>query len=717
MSKHLHIAALLVCAFLAIAVLAMAVNNSQGGLNQMSKLLSRNIVVVDCEVFCNDWIVVLLDLRKHQATIIKNTPRALLEYYLQHKDSIYCGFNIKHYDQYIVKFLILAALDNKRSQNPKELNDFIIKQGREGWEYNDGTSTSDSYFANAFNDISLTIYDVMQNFPLGTSLKKLEAFMGESIEETSVSFDIDRKLTEEELDTEAKYCLSDVVNTAKVFANTIDDYKSHVGLIEGFGIDSIKGLKATKPFLSSLALQAKPVNFNDEWDVDWPSEKLQLGKYRFIEEWFKSVIARHNSGKELQLEVSIDGKPMTLPKSYNADELTICIGDMLVTVALGGLHGAVSNYFKEGHFLNLDVQSYYPSDMIVNEHLSRAVSDSQVFKDIYNKRIQLKVEASEAKKAGNKELADLKKAAQAPLKLVLNSTYGAMGFENNPLYDPRMMHSVCISGQLMLVDLMEKLDSKSELVQANTDGVLIRLTSGNEAEIMDIANNWMQRTGMILEADHYTAVYQRDVNNYVAVVADGSIKAKGIDVKPKSNLDNDLSVINEALVTNLTKGIAIRDYIENSNKLIKFQKIFTVTSNYECAMHGDQKMTNKVFRVFASSYENDNCLFHKKSDTAEKNPGQIAKFADCPEHCFIDNSKIIGKPVPANLDKNWYIALAEKKLEAFRHGTVANNKAASKELEIAKAATVAAINAANPEDGVLAAVETIVTMIAKPKKA
>lgn len=717
MSKHLHIAALLVCAFLAIAVLAMAVNNSQGGLNQMSKLLSRNIVVVDCEVFCNDWIVVLLDLRKHQATIIKNDPQSLLKFYMDHKNSVYCGFNIKHYDQYILKFLILAALDSKRCQNPKNLNDFIIKQGREGWEYNDGTSVSGSRFGNAFNDISLNIYDVMQNFPMGTSLKKLEAFMGESIEETSVSFDIDRKLTEEELAIEAKYCLSDVVNTAKVFANTIDDYKSHVGLIEGFGIDSIKGLKATKPFLSSLALQAKPVNFNDEWDVDWPSEKLQLGKYRFIEEWFKSVIARHNSGKDLQLEVSIDGKPMTLPKSYNADELTICIGDMLVTVALGGLHGAVSNYFKEGHFLNLDVQSYYPSDMIVNEHLSRAVSDSQVFKDIYNKRIQLKVEASEAKKAGNKELADLKKAAQAPLKLVLNSTYGAMGFENNPLYDPRMMHSVCISGQLMLIDLMEKLEGKCELVQANTDGILLKLTSNNEVEIMDIAKNWMQRTGMILEADHYTAVYQRDVNNYVAVAADGSIKAKGSDVKAKSNLDNDLPIINEALVASLTKGITVRDYIESCNELIKFQKIYTVSSKYECALYGDQRQPNKVFRVFASTSDLNPCLYHKKADNDEKNPGQIARFADCPEHCFIDNSKIIGKPVPANLDKNWYIALAEKKLEAFRHGTVANNKAANKELEIAKAVTVAATGAATPEEGALAAVETVVTMTAKPKKA
>ncbi len=681
----------------------------------MRNLISCNITVVDCEVFSDDWIVVLLDLKKRNTTIIKNNPGLLADYYFQHKDDVYVGYNIKNYDQYILKHQILAGISSDYEQNPKSLNDWIIKQDKMGYLYADGTS-DDPEFPNSFGKIKLNIFDVMQNFPMGTSLKKLEAFMGESIDETSVSFDIGRKLTEEELDAEARYCYSDVINTAKVFVKKIDDYKSQVNIIETFDLDFTKGLKATKPFLSAMALQAERQDLNDEWNITWPSEKLQLGKYAFVEEWFKGVVNRYRDGETILSEVNINGKKMLLPKSYNPDELTFSVGEVIVTVALGGIHGAVNNYFEEGTFINFDVQSYYPSDMIVNNHCSRAIKDTSIFKDIYDTRIGLKAEAAEAKKAKNYKLADEKKAAQAPYKLILNSTYGAMGAEFNPLYDPKMMHSVCVSGQLMLLDLMDKLEGKCEFVQVNTDGVLVKLTSDNKKELLNIADEWSERTGMILETECYRAVYQRDVNNYIAVAEDGkTIKSKGADVKAKSDLDNDLPIINEAVSNALVNGIEPSKFINQCNDYKKFQKIYTVSKNYESALYGDRPLSNKVFRVFASKDEKDPCLYHKKADDAEKNPGQISKFADCPEHCFIDNSCIKDKPIPEKLDKEWYIALAERKLEAFKKGS--NSNKTIKELNMAKAVTDAALNAPTPEEGAIAAINTVISMSAKPKKA
>ena len=680
----------------------------------MRNLISHNITVVDCEVFSDDWIVVLLDLKKRNTTIIKNNPGLLANYYFQHKDDVYVGYNIKNYDQYILKHQILAGISSDYEQNPKFLNDWIIKQDKMGYLYADGTSDNPE-FPNSFGKIKLNIYDVMQNFPMGTSLKKLEAFMGERIDETSISFDIGRELTEEELDAEAKYCCSDVINTAKVFVKKIDDYKSQVNIIETFDLDFCKGLKATKPFLSAMALQAEHQNFNDEWDVTWPSEKLQLGKYAFVEEWFKGVVERHRNGETIPSVLNIDGKNMVLPKSYNPDELTFSVGEMIVTVALGGIHGAVNNYFEEGTFINFDAQSFYPSDMIVNDHCSRAIKDPSIFNDIYDTRIGLKAEAAKAKDAGNTKLVNEKKAAQAPYKLILNSTYGAMGAEFNPLYDPKMMHSVCVSGQLMLLDLIDKLEGKCEFVQVNTDGILVRLTSDNEEELVAIANEWSARTGMVLETDHYQAIYQRDVNNYIAVAEDGkTIKSKGADVKSKSDLDNDLPIINEAVTSALVKGIEPSKYINQCNDYKKFQIIYTVSRNYESALYGDKPLSNKVFRVFASKAEKDPCLYHKKADDAEKNPGQISKFADCPEHCFIDNSCINDKPIPEKLDKEWYIALAERKLEAFKKGS--NSTKNIKELNIAKTVTDAALNAPTPEEGAIAAVNTVISMSAKPKK-
>ena len=44
------------------------------------------------------------------------------------------------------------------------------------------------------------------------------------------------------------------------------------------------------------------------------------------------------------------------------------------------------------------------------------------------------------------------------LKLVLNSAYGACMDINNELYDPRQGMSICVNGQLLLLDLIEKVE-------------------------------------------------------------------------------------------------------------------------------------------------------------------------------------------------------------------------------------------------------------------
>ncbi|MGL5717265.1 MAG: hypothetical protein ACRCX2_29910 [Paraclostridium sp.] len=52
-----------------------------------------------------------------------------------------------------------------------------------------------------------------------------------------------------------------------------------------------------------------------------------------------------------------------------------------------------------------------------------------------------------------------------------NSTYGASKDKFNNLYDPLMANNVCITGQLLLVDLLEKLEKglgdKAMLIQSN----------------------------------------------------------------------------------------------------------------------------------------------------------------------------------------------------------------------------------------------------------
>ena len=120
------------------------------------------------------------------------------------------GFNVKHYDQWILKGILCGF-------NPKHINDFIIEQNQPGWKY-----------SSLLNKINLIIYDVMLTNDRG--LKVFEGFMGHNIKESSVPFNIERKLTPEEIEETIKYCRHDVEETIKVFLHRKDEFEAHLGI-------------------------------------------------------------------------------------------------------------------------------------------------------------------------------------------------------------------------------------------------------------------------------------------------------------------------------------------------------------------------------------------------------------------------------------------------------------------------------------------------------
>lgn len=50
-----------------------------------------------------------------------------------------------------------------------------------------------------------------------------------------------------------------------------------------------------------------------------------------------------------------------------------------------------------------------------------------------------------------------KKKEQAPYKIILNSTYGIFKDKYSSAYDPKRANEVCVNGQLLLIDLIDKL--------------------------------------------------------------------------------------------------------------------------------------------------------------------------------------------------------------------------------------------------------------------
>ena len=157
-----------------------------------------------------------------------------------------------------------------------------------------------------------------------------------------------------------------------------------------------------------------------------------------------------------------------------------------------------------------------------------------------------------------------------------------------------------------------------------------------------------------------TTIWQKDVNNYIFRFENGKLERKGAYVKELNDLDYDLPIINEAIVKYLTESIKPEDTIKNCNELKKFQKIVKVSSKYKYAWHNGTKLNEKTFRVFASLDPRDSYIGKQKDYGAT-----IEKFANTPMNCFIDNSNVNEKEVPAKLNKQWYIDLALKRIADY----------------------------------------------------
>jgi hypothetical protein len=557
------------------------------------------ILFFDAEVFKEDWLFVILEPESQEKHVIINDTEKLTAFYEDHKEHIWIGYNCGHYDQYILKG-ILCGFD------PYDISSFIIAERQQGWQY-----------SSLFSRVQLFEFDIMTTT---NSLKELEGFMGNNIRESTVSFSLNRKLTEKELQEVVSYCTHDVEQTMEIFLHRKEEFDSHIALLKAFKLPR-KYISKTKAQLAAVILKANKLNRSDEFDLSIP-DTLKIYKYKNIPDWYKNS---DNHSYDKALETTISG----VPHSFG----------------WGGLHGSREQYKAEGMILHLDVVSFYPTIMIDYGFLSRNVEDPALYKEICEERIRLKKE---------------KNPMQQPYKIVLNSTYGAMKYKYNNLYDPKQANNVCVGGQLLLLDLIEKLEPYWTLIQSNTDGLIGKVKSQVDLDkIKDNCREWEERTAMKLEFDLFKKIYQKDVNNYILIKEDGSYKAKGAYVKELSSIDNDLPVINKALKNYFIEGIPVEKTIMDCRELIMFQRVVKVSYKYSHALYGEKVLQEKCLRIFSSKNEEDRGIFKVKEG------GKAEKIANTPERCFIVNDSVIGRRVPVRLDKQWYIDLARKRIEDY----------------------------------------------------
>ena len=566
------------------------------------------ILFFDFEVFKYDWLVVAIDPVNQKEFVVVNDRKKLEELYSKYKRDIWVGYNCRNYDQYILKGIMLGF-------DPKRINDWIIVKGRKGWE-----------FSTMFNKVSLNLYDVMPNIPV--SLKVLEGFQGYSIHESSVPFDLQRRLSPSELKETTEYCRFDVLNTIEVFLKRKGEFDAQMDLLKAFNLP-LSNLCKTQAQLAAVILDAKKVRFKDDWDIRLPSN-VRLGKYQAVGDWF-------------------------LDKANHRDdaELKITIAGLEHTIAWGGIHAGISkttiNCNEDEVIFDIDVGQLYPNIMRIYKLLSRAAKKPEMLDYVLDTSMRLKAEG--------------KKKEREPFKRQCNIFYGAMGDPFNPLYDPLHRTLVCVFGQVFLVDLIDKIEDIVFIINSNTDGIFFKCKKKDVPELKRRVGEWEERTLLTMEYAEYTKFISKDVNNYLAVMVNGKIHAKGAYVKDLNDLDYDLPIVNEALRNYMIFGTPVEVTINSCTEFRKFQKIVKLSNKYKWVEHehgqGNIKFDNKAYRVFASMDNTDGRLL--KCDGV-RNP---AKFGNTPNHCFIFNGDLNGVDIPTKLDRVYYIKLAKKRLEDF----------------------------------------------------
>lgn len=311
--------------------------------------------------------------------------------------------------------------------------------------------------------------------------------------------------------------------------------------------------------------------------------------------------------------------------------------------------------------------------MTLYGYTSRNIPDSQIFADVLETRMK-------AKAAGDTKTSN-------SMKLVANTTYGASGAKFNELFDPWAMRSVCISGQLFLLELACHLMADIEgleVIQLNTDGIMVSFDDSLYEDVMVIVNEWQERTGFELEEDAIIQIIQRDVNNYIEVQPSGKIKLKGgelvrgvltndkVDFTKMGfpgwdninggafKINNTAVIIPKAIVDYFVKGIPVEETINKCSEILDFQIIAKAGGMYSRCyqlVSGEEVPAQKVNRLYATKDKRYGAVYKVHGDT-----GRHALVAGLPEHCMIDNDNHKGIWC---VDKEWYIAKAKQKINEF----------------------------------------------------
>ena len=646
------------------------------------------MLLYDFEVFKHDTLLGVLDEETGVVTQLWDIDE-IKSFTRKNLENIWVGYNSAHYDH----ILLHGILSGKLTTEDRVFacsNSVIHAQDYDIPVFN----VLGKYDITDFYQSPILSYDVMGDGSF-FSLKQLEGFIGMSIVESVVPFDIDRKLTQEEKDDVAKYNRADLFGTLERFKQRKNTFKTKMLLVKEFGLP-INYVCKTNAKLTETILLSQNRGVNTRARKNFQLSTLpcnwDVPEIKTVFEFFLEAL------RELEKHKWDTKKCDKTKLSMNIDILGV-----EHTFALGGVHGGIKNYIcrpEDGKkIVWVDVSSLYPNILVQWDLLSRQIDKRGVeaFRNMVQVRMDIKAKMHD--EGLSKEEKKALKDQAARYKLILNTTSGCMKDKYKKIYDPEYNTKMCMLGQLALTDLIYRLHRAEpqarlkpswalaegenvgiradgyyeyfKLIQSNTDGIALELLTDDAEEIIDrVCKGWEKDWRFSLEKTVADNLYEKDVNNYVFKDSSGKVKVKGAYVTKydDGNEQDTLSILAKAVVEYFLNGVDIRTTICNPENLATdYQMIKKLGNMYDTPTwkkdSGDE-IVQKVNRIFPSVDKTLGGLFKHKRD---KELGSLDKVEGTPEHVLIINTDIRGKKIGEldNIDYEWYIAEAQKRINDF----------------------------------------------------
>lgn len=320
-------------------------------------------------------------------------------------------------------------------------------------------------------------------------------------------------------------------------------------------------------------------------------------------------------------------------------KLKINLGKSVYQLGIGGIHSCekrVHYVVDEDHLLiDRDVTSYYPNIILGQKLFPKHIGADflTVYKGLVDRRIK-------AKKEGDKVTDDA-------LKVTINGSFGKFGSKWSALYGPNLLIQTTVTGQLSMLMLIEALEAVgAQVVSANTDGIVIYCHKRNQAVLNQTIRAWEAATGFTTEETRYSALYSRDINNYLALKPNGSYKAKGTYADADLSKTPTSQVCTQAVVDYLQLGIPTRTTINACQDIRLFVSVRSVTGG---AVKGDTYL-GKAVRWYYAKGETGSINY-------KKNGNKVAMTDGAKPLMELPNS------VPVDVDREWYVTKARSILK------------------------------------------------------